>query len=122
MSRESRRAGTQRTLESREGDFRRTLIEALHECAGGVWGLFGRNEAAFGRLSRQSRERFLSKDALDVIEIGHEIEALRAELGLPPYELYQRFLQYRAERDANAPGERTLARRFLTELGEEKRE
>lgn len=113
MSRASRRAGIEMTLEGLEVDFRRILIDALHRCSNGLWGLFGQNDNALASLSRPERKRLASSDASNLIDLGNEINELRIRLGLPPYALYQRFLEYRRCRGANVPGEPHLARKML---------
>jgi hypothetical protein len=105
------------TLDGLELDFKHALIEALEQCCSGVWGLFGQSDNAIANLPRRLRERLASGDAAKLLELGDEIERLRAELGMPPHELYQRFLEYRRRRDANAPGEPKLARQMLDEIG-----
>lgn len=115
MSRASRRAGEERTLETQESRFRSELVGALRRCANGEWGLLAQNDAAVLRLSRQLRERLRSPAALELLELGERIDALRAHLGFPPYSLYRRFLEYRRS-DANMLGEPALARRFLAEI------
>jgi hypothetical protein len=117
MSRASRRSGMERTLNALESDFRRTLAEALQRCASGVWGLFGQNDSVLASLGGNWRERFAS-DAVNLIELGEKIESLRARLGLPRYEMYQRFLRYRQERGGSRQGEPALARQFLTEMAD----
>lgn len=117
MSRASRRAGIELTLAGLEADFRRTLVDALNRCSAGEWGLFGQNETAIAALPRGARERLASSDAANLLELGDEIERLRAALDLPPYAAFQRFLEYRRRRDANPPGEPKLARQLLEEIG-----
>ena len=117
MTRAGRPAGEELTLKALEEDFRRALIDALNRCSGGVWGVFGHNDAVHASLPRSLRERLASQDARILIEIGDEIEERRTMLGLPQYNLYQRFLKYRVSRDANSLGEPALARQFLVEIG-----
>jgi hypothetical protein len=115
MSRASRRAGEERTLEIEEARFRSELIDALRRCANGEWGVLAQNDAAIRRLGRQVRERLRPRGVLELLELGERIDALRARLGFPPYPLYRRFLEYRRS-DANTLGEPALARRFLAEI------
>lgn len=117
MSRASRRAGIELTLGGLESEFHVALVDALRRCAGGVWGLFGQNEAAIANLPHHARERLASPDAIKLLELGDEIERLRADLGMPPYHLYQRFLEYRRQRGGNVTGEPQLARQLLDEIG-----
>jgi len=87
----------------------------LRRCANGEWGLLAQNDAAIRQLGGEFRERLRSRAALELLELGERIDALRAHLGFPPYPLYRRLLEYRRS-DANTPGEPALARRFLAEI------
>jgi len=106
----------ERDVQEREATFQRTLVDALNRCAHGSWGLFGQNDRALAQAGQRHLLLRYTADARTLIEFGDEIERVRAELGLPAFPLYQRFLDYRRRRDANDLGEPRLAREFLAEI------
>lgn len=116
MSRANRRANLELTLSALESEFHSALLDALKRCAGGVWGLFGQNDHATANLPRRTRDRLASPDAVNILDLGDKIERIRADIGMPSYHLYQRFLEYRRQSGGNAPGEPHLARQLLDEI------
>ena len=116
MSRASRRAGLEHSLELMEAEFTRTFGDALQRCAAGTCDLFGQNDAAIAQMGRYLRDKLASADAAALLELGDAIEEARAQLGLPPFEHYQRYLKYRRRRGDNRPGEPALARELLAEI------
>ena len=110
MSRSTRRQKQEAQLRSVEDQFSTNLIAAWRECAGGTWGLFGRNELLVG----MSRPKIVDR----LMEDGEEIERLRVELGFTePFQPFKRFLEFRKMQSSNTPGEPKLAKQFLEELG-----
>jgi len=113
VSREARLQRAEHFLVAMEREYVAILRAELEVCMNGRWGLFGRNDAAF---EAAGMGRLRSRGAAEVLERGREIEELRMHLGLEPYALHQRFLELRAIRHSNAPGEPKLARILLAEL------
>ncbi len=113
MSRTARLARGEHFLAAMERDYVTTLRAELITCMNGHGGLFGTNDAAFERAGMR---RLRSRGAADLLERGAEIEELRTYLGLEPYALHQRYLELRAIRHRNAPGEPKLARLLFAEL------
>jgi hypothetical protein len=95
-----------------------TILRAeLIACANGRRGLFGQNDKSIRASAATGTVRLLrSRGAAELLERGTEIEELRTYLGLEPYALHQRYLELRAIRHSNAPGELKLARILLAEL------
>ncbi|MBN9039305.1 MAG: hypothetical protein J0H53_24835 [Rhizobiales bacterium] len=89
------------------------LQEALRDCAGGKWGLFGQNDAV---LPGQLRERLKPESAKRLEPIAEELGSVRERLGLPTFGPMARLEQLRREHDSNSPGEQRLAMGFLEEL------
>lgn len=117
MSRATRLAKDERLCLTLERNFRERLIDALKECAEHrVYGLFGQNDAAFAAAYGKIPERYRSKKAEGLAELGNEIDALRARLGSGRFPLYHRYLWYRSRRGPNDPGEPKLAAELLAEL------
>ncbi len=97
-------------IASLESEFRTKLVAALHNCAGGQWGLFGQNDDLI---------KVRSPEAEELLEIGSSIENLRCKAGLlEPFSLYESFLSKRGFKGQNALGESRLAIEWLKELGE----
>jgi hypothetical protein len=118
MSQSARRRNSEAQLRKLEEDFTADLISALHECAAGKWGIFGRNDAIIECQPGPLREMLQSGVAARLTKAGEEIEQLRRRLGiLDPLPPFQRYLQYRQMQSANSPGEPKLAIQFLKELG-----
>ena len=60
-----------------------------------------------------------SQVASALLETGNQIERLRIGLGFTePFGPLKRYLEYREMKGSNMPGEPTLAKQFLEELGE----
>jgi len=95
-----------------EAEFSALLIAALRETAAGSWGLFGHNSDKFARKAWDPR-------VSELTELGEQIDAMRATLGLEPYALFAEFLASRGPVASNAPGEPKQAKSWLTRLGED---
>jgi hypothetical protein len=94
-----------------EADYRTSLVAALRDCASGRWGLFGHNDYLMPKSA--------TAPAVDqLLDLGGEIEQLRARLNLEPFELHERLLVSRGSAAPNAPGEPKQAQAWLRELGE----
>lgn len=99
--------------EELEAEYRAELIAALRVAAAGKWGLFDHNG---DRWSRKAIEPVIT----NLAEIGEAIDKLREQLGLPVFELQQRFLAARGPVGADAVGEPKQAKAWLDTLaGEE---
>src|ERR1039458_9808913 len=115
MSRSTRQQKSEAHLKFLEAEFSTNLIAALRECAGGTWGMFGRNDGindgfiiVEGRTTRAKGQS----------TVAEELERLPRELGFTePFQPFKRFLEYRQMRGSNVPGEPKLALQFLEELG-----
>lgn len=117
VSREARIQRDERSLVAMQRAYVTILRAELVACANGRWGLFGHNDDAIRASSAIGAVRLLrSRGAAELLERGTEIEELRAYLGREPYALHQRYLELRAIRHSNAPGEPKLARILLAEL------
>src|SRR5262245_26564916 len=98
-------AADERKLRLLEDEFRDRLVAALRCCAGGRWGLFGRNE------------HFAPPDADPLLALGEQIQRIRDKLGIAePFTPYARLQQLRRRGGANEPGEPKLAQQWLDEL------
>lgn len=93
-----------------EAEFTGLLIAALRETAQGSWGLFGHNSDKFARKVWDSK-------VTELTELGDQIDAMRATLGLEPFALFDEFQASRGPVASNAPGEPKQAKSWLTELG-----
>jgi hypothetical protein len=95
-------------------DFQTKLVEELRSCATGKWGMFAQNEEVIAREGWTGAATSMGKDLLALAE---KIEVLRNELGYTePFALATRYIEYRAMRGPNTPGEPKLAKLFLEEL------
>jgi hypothetical protein len=118
MSRATRRQKSEAQLRSLEAQFSTNLVAALRECAGGTWGMFGRNDGFIAVQGRTTPKMSRSKTAEELLATGEEIERLRTELGITEsYPHFKRFLEYRQMKGSNVPGEPKLAVQFLEKLG-----
>jgi hypothetical protein len=117
MTSKNRIASFEKDLQLAEAAYEERLIGALRCCVGGPWGLFGTNDAASEAHFRAGNAPG-SKDALELLDRGNEIAALRERLGyVDPFPLAERFLAYRKlASDPNAPSEPKLAGRVLDEI------
>ncbi|MET0372334.1 MAG: hypothetical protein ABW039_13290 [Sphingobium sp.] len=96
--------------EELEAEYRAALIAALQVTAGGVWGLFGHTK---DRTARTRAEPILER--LDDLAAG--IDALRAQLGLDPFDLHLKFQASRGPVPSDAVGEPKQAKAWLERLG-----
>ena len=87
------------------------LTDALRVAAGGKWGLFDHRG---DRATRAAIAPVLER----LGEIGDEIDAARAQLGLSPFELQQEFLASRGKPSPQAVGEPKQAQAWLDRLAE----
>jgi hypothetical protein len=115
-----RLAGLERDVTIAEERYQTRLNAALKTCASGVWGLFGRNDAAHAASPIAASLRGF--DAEELLALGQSIGRLRERLGyVETFALNERFLSHRrAAKDPNAPGEPKLARMFIEELESER--
>jgi hypothetical protein len=95
-----------------ETEFTGLLIAALRDTAAGSWGLFGHNSDKF-------TQKIWGPRVSELTDLGEQIDAMRATLGLEPYALFAEFLASRGPVASNAPGEPKQAKSWLTRLGEE---
>jgi len=95
-----------------EAEYRTELIAALRVTAAGKWGLFGHNG---DRATRAT----IAPVIANLAEIGETIDTLREQLGLPIFELQQRFLAARGPVRADAVGEPKQAKAWLDMLASE---
>jgi len=117
MTTSQRQERQERLLARLEAEFRDALLPALRQCANGKWGLFGQNDG-LEDYSKGLSKRMRSAEAHAPIELGDEIETLRARLGFAePFPLYERFKQLRRLTGRNRLGEPKLATAWLRELG-----
>jgi hypothetical protein len=116
MSRERRRIKAKADLQRLEDGYIALLTDALRECKGGTWGLFGANDTVYERAGYRKSK---SPARTAVLEAGEEINRERESLGLDPYVWHERFLAFsrRTHRD-NALGEPKLAAELAMELTE----
>jgi hypothetical protein len=93
-----------------EAEFRLKLVDALHACEAGRWGLFGQNDHLLPESSH-------AEIAAELLLLGEQIRSFRTELGVVEgFEPYERLPEYRKARTANTVGEPKLATAFLREL------
>jgi len=117
MSRHSRRTKQGAKLRELEREFERKFVNALRRCAAGVWGLFGQNSEALSQASPALTQRLASTEAAELLALGEEIQNLRLQIGIAEaFNLHARFMEVRAMRGPNIPGEPNLARNVLDEL------
>jgi hypothetical protein len=119
MSRATRRQKLEAKLKQLESDFLDLLLDALKKCASGEWGLFGQNDAALEQYSPRLQAQLSSGVAETLLQLGDEITAARASLGIQePFKPFATYLAYRQRRAPNEPGEPKLASELLVELGQ----
>lgn len=95
-----------------EAEYEAALIAALRVTAGGKAGLFDHQA--------DRRVRAATAPVIDhLAEIGDAIDAARAQLGLPAFELQQQFLRSRGPVGPQAVGEPKQAQAWLDRLGAE---
>jgi hypothetical protein len=95
--------------EEMESDYREALIAALRITAGGKWGLFDHRK---DRAARAAAAPMVA----ELTEIGEAIDAARAQLGLPPFELHAEFLASRGPVGPEAVGEPKQAQAWFDRL------
>lgn len=95
--------------EEAEAEYRDALIAALRVTAAGRWGLFDHQN------DRAARAR--TAPVLDVLnDLAQDIGAMRATLGLEPFDLHSQFLAARGPVSASAVGEPKQAAEWLKRL------
>ena len=92
-----------------EAAYRTALVAALRLTAAGRWGLFGHNQDK----SAQAKAAPLIGG---LVELGDEIDGIRAQLSLEPFALHQQFLASRGPVKAHAVGEPKQAQAWLDRL------
>ena len=93
-----------------EAQFAELLLAALRDAARGSWGLFAHKPDKFTRQQWDPR-------VAELIELGDQIGAMRATLGLEPSALVAEFLASRGPVPSTAPGEPKQAKAWLDRLG-----
>ena len=93
-----------------EARFSELLLAALRDAARGSWGLFAHKPDKFTRKQWDPR-------VAELIELGEQINAERAALGLEPFALLAEFQGSRGPVPSNAPGEPKQAKAWLERLG-----
>ncbi|MCE7797716.1 hypothetical protein LWE61_14290 [Sphingobium sufflavum] len=93
-----------------ETEYREALIAALQSTAAGVWGLFdhSRDKAARAKVAPV---------VTALCDLGEEIDAMRDQLGLEPFDLHAEFEKSRGPVAPSAPGEPKQAAAWLERLG-----
>lgn len=98
----------ERRLES-ETAYRAALIAALRRTAAGKWGLFDHKP---DRASQAAAAPLVEA----LTELGDEIDDLREQLSIEPFQLHQEFLAARGPVKAHAVGEPKQAQAWLDRL------
>ncbi|WP_294236992.1 hypothetical protein [uncultured Sphingomonas sp.] len=109
MAKGDRLARLDALREDMERDYRVALIAALRTTAAGRWGLFDHRK---DRIARAAAQPIVSA----LTEMGEEIDAARAQLGLPPFDLHAEFLASRGPVGPEAVGEPKQAQAWLDRL------
>ena len=92
-----------------EGEYSAALIAALRLTAGGRWGLFGHTQDKAARAK--------AAPLVDgLVELGDEIDDVRAQLSIEPFALHQEFLAARGPVKSHAVGEPKQAQAWLDRL------
>jgi len=92
-----------------EAEYRTMLVAALRRTAGGRPGLFGHDQ----------HRRAIADAApmiLEITELGEEIDAMREQLSMDPFDLHHEFLASRGPVKAHAVGEPKQAQAWLDRL------
>jgi len=92
-----------------EAEYRILLIAALRRTAAGRPGLFGHDQ----------HRRAVADAApmiLEITELGEEIDGMRAQLSMEPFDLHREFLASRGPVKAHAVGEPKQAQAWLDRL------
>jgi hypothetical protein len=95
-----------------ETEYRALLLEALRQTAAGRRGLFGHHQ---DKTSLAKIAPILGP----IIALGEQIDAMREQLGLEPFELHSAFLASRGPVKAHAVGEPKQAQAWLARLDAE---
>lgn len=95
-----------------EADYRAALIAALRITASGKWGLFD-------HMSDRHARAAIAPVIANLAEMGEEIDRMREQLFLPPFELQRQFLAARGPVSSQAVGEPKQARAWLDRLATE---
>jgi hypothetical protein len=94
-----------------ESEFESRLLTALGRGERGAYGLFGKHgdfpESIWLPESHEGQA---------LVELGQEIDQLRADLGIGGFALFATFMTYRARKDSNTPGDPKLAADFLRQI------
>ena len=93
-----------------ETEYEQALVAALNTVAAGSWGLFDHQQ---DRVTRRKWEPVVT----GLCDLGRDIDAMRASLGLEPFELHAQFEASRGPVTSSAPGEPKQARAWLERLG-----
>jgi len=92
-----------------EADYTAALIAAVRTTASGQWGLFDHN-------GHRGTRAAVAPVVDNLNDIGDAIDAARARLAMPPYELHQQFLASRGPVGPEAVGEPKQAQAWLDRL------
>jgi hypothetical protein len=92
-----------------EAEYAVALTDALKVAASGKWGLFDHN-------GDRAMRRAIAPVIDNLAELGDAIDKMRAQLGLPPFELQQQFLASRGKPSPQAVGEPKQAQAWLDRL------
>lgn len=92
-----------------EADYREALVLALQQAAAGSWGLFGHTQ------DRTMRAKW-APTVTALCDMGQDIDAMRATLGMEPFALHQQFEASRGPVPSTAPGEPKQAAAWLKRL------
>lgn len=92
-----------------EVEYREVLTTALRKVASGVWGLFGHHK------DRAAHAKF-APVVEQLGETGDEIDDLRRQLGLNPFDLHREFLASRGPVSSDSVGEPKQAQAWLAKL------
>jgi len=111
------RQSMERRLASLESEYLTLLKAALEQCASGHWGLFGHNDRAIDQLGKYVREKLVSAEARQLLDLGAEIEVLRNKLGFAEqFAAHRRLMDMRTSVDASTSGEPKRAQQWLKEM------
>jgi hypothetical protein len=92
-----------------EIEYRDALIAALRKAAAGSWGLFAHVDE---RSTRANWQPIVT----DLCDRGSEIDRMREQLSMEPFELHREFEESRGPVSSNAPGEPKQAQAWLDRL------
>ncbi|MBZ6381864.1 hypothetical protein [Sphingomonas sanguinis] len=112
MAKGDRLARLDALREDMERDYREALIAALRTTAAGKWGLFDHRK---DRAARAAAAPVVAQ----LTEMGEEIDAARAQLGLSAFALHAEFLAARGPVGPEAVGEPKQAQAWLDRLAAE---